>query len=363
MCKLKPIIAVASIAFLFVNYASAAPFSHLWVFGDSTVDSGWYRIDPYSGNTKFDAYLPDAISDDFGKPTSSPGPISVQTLAGALGLHAKPQNQNGTNYATSGARNNESNKILTAPPSCNDVASGFFANAVPTVMQINNYLQNNGGTADGSALYVISSGGNDVSYVVSQLESSHYDPTQAQACVDDAASKLATAVATLKAQSAKYFIIANQPSSYGDADTQTYRARYNKMLSADLNSLGVNYAWGKVNAVRKLISNSQNPFQFNFTTNDHPSCTMPSGFTSSWALLCSTDINAPSSPEQHTRLLRHYSPTMSIGRRVVKRYSEAITSASPSTSGRVCFRGIRLMLPLVAATSRPCTKPWRASAK
>src|SRR5512146_2417486 len=103
---------------LLANSAAANPFSRLWVFGDSTVDTGWYRLSPYSGNSKFDAYLPDAINDGFGKPTSSPAPMSVQTLAITLGVHAKPANQDGTNYATSGARNNESNKQTTPSPSC-----------------------------------------------------------------------------------------------------------------------------------------------------------------------------------------------------------------------------------------------------
>jgi hypothetical protein len=39
-----------------------------------------------------------------GKPTSSPGLMSVEVLADILGVTAFPQNQLGTNYATSGVR-------------------------------------------------------------------------------------------------------------------------------------------------------------------------------------------------------------------------------------------------------------------
>jgi phospholipase/lecithinase/hemolysin len=76
--------------------------------------------------------------------------MSVEVLADILGVTAFPQNQLGTNYATSGARNEQ----------INTVGSGFFPNAIPTQQQIENYLKIIHPT--GLALYVVSSGGNDV---------------------------------------------------------------------------------------------------------------------------------------------------------------------------------------------------------
>ena len=55
---------------LTANTAIAQPFTALWVFGDSTVDTGWYKLSP-SGFSQYDMYF-QAPADDVGKPTSSP---------------------------------------------------------------------------------------------------------------------------------------------------------------------------------------------------------------------------------------------------------------------------------------------------
>src|SRR5690348_13535496 len=89
--------AVATAMTLLAAPVGADPFKTLWVFGDSTVDTGWYKASPFSGNPNFDQYLPDAAVDGFGAQTSNPGKMSVQVLAATLGLHAEPQNQGGTN--------------------------------------------------------------------------------------------------------------------------------------------------------------------------------------------------------------------------------------------------------------------------
>ena len=67
-----------------------------------------------------------------------------------------PADQGGSNYATSGAKN----------VTINTVDTGGFMAAVPTVTQISNYLAASGGQANSNAIYLISSGGNDVSYAL-----------------------------------------------------------------------------------------------------------------------------------------------------------------------------------------------------
>jgi hypothetical protein len=49
----------------FAATAAAKPVTQLWVFGDSTVDTGWYRIPKsgshpptHSGEANFDAFWP-----------------------------------------------------------------------------------------------------------------------------------------------------------------------------------------------------------------------------------------------------------------------------------------------------------------
>src|SRR5262249_26421780 len=147
-----------------------------------------------------------------GKPTSSPGPVSVEVLAHLIGTEALPADQiilpralpllaaqgapgnaeivaqlppglrppfTGTNYATGGARNHDANTT----------GIGLFPNAVPTETQIDNYLHHH--QPDGHSLYVISSGGNDVSYALSFAN----DPT---AYLTGAADSLAAAIANLQ---------------------------------------------------------------------------------------------------------------------------------------------------------------------
>jgi len=50
----------------------------------STVDSGWYRQAPYSGESNYDFYIKQ-VAAGVGRPTSSPGPMSVEVLAHAIG--------------------------------------------------------------------------------------------------------------------------------------------------------------------------------------------------------------------------------------------------------------------------------------
>jgi hypothetical protein len=111
----KTSIAIASLTFaLFLTPAMAKPFTQLWVFGDSSVDSGSFRVAPYTGDSFVDFYLAPTFPFNsktgfqkwgIGKPTSNPGLMNSEELALLLGVTASPQNQHGTNYAFSGARN------------------------------------------------------------------------------------------------------------------------------------------------------------------------------------------------------------------------------------------------------------------
>lgn len=286
MRKTKLVIA-AALVFL-AQSAAANPFTRLWVFGDSTVDTGWYETPPFSGDPNFDAYLAPtkphgrtgAEKWGIGRPTSSPGPISVGVLGYIIGVTARPYNQLGTNYATSGARNQE----------VNTAGSGFFPNAIPTQRQVNHYLGEHYPT--GLALYVVSSGGNDIAAALDANGGSC--TTTAQTDVQAAATSLANTIKTLQDNNAKYIIVANQPESFGSVDAKTCRNTYNTALMSELNTLGVSYAWGDVNGVRLQIESSSTSFGISILYNTNPACSMPAAsanITSAWALLCS-----PTSP-------------------------------------------------------------------
>ena len=273
--------------------ATAQPFSALWIFGDSTVDTGWY-ITASSGEDNYDYYLHHQPPLGVGKPTTSPDPMSVEVLATAIGLSAIPANQtNGTNYATGGAKDFRKN-----------LATGDgFPGAVPTVTQIKTYLTAKQSQASSTALYVISSGDNDVTFALKHPGNKDY--------LAKAANSLANEINTLQQDGAKFILVAGLTQSFGStAQKRKFRLIYNTKLRQKLKSLGVNYLWGNRNQVRKLIESVANPFGItNFTIGSTmcsgtcSACPVPMpdahvqpAITTDWAYVCSTTTDAPSMP-------------------------------------------------------------------
>jgi outer membrane lipase/esterase len=297
---LKLIVTTFALA-LATETASAGPFSRLWVFGDSNVDTGWYKIAPWSGSNTFDIYLQQSSTYGIGKPTTNPGPISVQVLARILGHHARPANQGGTNYASGGARNHDTNYS----------GSGLFPNAVPTETQIDNYIATH--TPSGKALYVITSGDNDVNFAVNNPNDYFGDPAvigaaaveaNQEAYVLDAADSLASKIASVQANNnVKYLIVTKLAESFGTpALKMQLRAEYNAELKGQLDSLGVQYAWADVNTVRQQVNANPAAFGINSlylgAASGQRACTDPVtgpdpnlAISSGWAFLCS-----PTSP-------------------------------------------------------------------
>jgi phospholipase/lecithinase/hemolysin len=306
-------------ALILLAAGPAGAFDRLWVFGDSTVDTGWYNFRP-SGESQFDQYLstynlarPRNMPPTYGmgKATSNPGPVSVEVLARLILTDILPADQSiplqalplpaaqadlradlivqlppglrpflfGTNFATGGARNHDVN-----PPGI-----GLFPNAVPTETQIANYMRQN--LPDRNSLYLISAGGNDVSYALNDL-----DANSQTTYVTSVADSLAAAILTLQQGGARYIIVTNLPESFGNANQQTLRHLYNSELMSKLTALGVNYAWADMNSVRQQIVANPASFGIAHTTNQlvDRACTTPAettGITSAWAYVCS-----PSSP-------------------------------------------------------------------
>lgn len=266
-------------ATVLLMHAAQSAAAEVWVFGDSTVDTGWYETSPFSGISKFDTYFQNAATLGIGKPTNNPGPISVQVLAALFELEAIPANQGGTNYATGGARNQQTN----------DAASGLFVNAVPTDTQIGNYLQQH--QPQSRDLFVISSGGNDVGYAIDNPDGTVSDP---QTYLMAAAQALAAAIRRLQEHGARNIIVANLPEGFGTATEMDYRHLYNMALRNELESLHVYAAWGDVNGVRlKIVDNPAN-FNIAHTTNaaSDRACSTPASaldIQSAWAYLCSAN--------------------------------------------------------------------------
>jgi hypothetical protein len=214
--------AIASLTFALVAVpAIANPFTNLWVFGDSSVDAGSFRIAPYTGDSYVDFYLAPTKRGaqtgfekwGIGKPTSSPGPMNSEELATLLGVTASPQNQHGTNYAFSGARN-------ALPNTPCPVSDCGFANAIPTAQQIANFLKAH--KPKSTELFYISSGGNDIKYAANEITESPAPPpntcgSNAQAYLITAAQHLANAINSLQQNGAKYIMVATKGAVSADS--------------------------------------------------------------------------------------------------------------------------------------------------
>ena len=282
-------IVLAAAGALVAADSPGAALSQIIVFGDSSVDAGYYRALASPGSSAaYNALWPAAIGAGAGVPTSSPGLVYSQALAARFGLAANPANQSGgTNYATSGAKNVDANTSV----------NGGFKAAVPTATQIANYLAANGGHADPAALYLVSSGGNDVSFAAGQSGAGPF-PADPAAYVTARANSLATAIAGIKSAGGRNFLVANLPASFptNDATVRGLRATYNQVLFAGLANLGVSVVVADINAVRVAIA--ANPAQYGFTSTGtaagSTACSVPSGVTTAWSLLCSSNPGAPS---------------------------------------------------------------------
>ena len=216
---IQPAIALAVMLAATGGSAQAQSFNQFIGFGDSTIDSGFYRALPNpGGGANFNALWPAAVAAGAGKPTTSPGLMNSEALASYFGLTAIPANQpGGTNFATSGAKNLDVNTAL----------NGGFQQAIPTVTQIGNYLAANGGHANSNALYLISSGGNDVAFATGVLN----PPADPTAYILNAASGLAGAVAQLQAAGGRYILVPDLPFSFPTNDATERQARLTYSLA------------------------------------------------------------------------------------------------------------------------------------
>ena len=256
--------------------ASAQTINQFVGFGDSSIDSGFYRNNivngvPFAGgNDKFNDLFPGAVAEGAGRATSSPGLMSSELLAGFFGTTATPANQpGGTNFATSGARNNEKNG-----------PGEGFTEAIPTVTQINNYLASTGGVANPNALYLISSGGNNVGFAIDNL------PQAAQAAyVVKAANDEIAAIVKLKAAGARYIIIPNLANSFGEVAQQNLRGIYNDALWNGLAAAKINFIPADFNGLRQTIRDNAAAFGFTTVNVNNPAC---DPVVNAAALLCAT---------------------------------------------------------------------------
>jgi outer membrane lipase/esterase len=280
-----------------ISPGTAQSYSQALVFGDSTVDSGFYRaLGSPGGGPKFNIAFAAAIAaGGTGAPTNSPALINSQVLASYFGLTADPANQpGGTNFATSGAKN-----VLV-----NTAINGGFLAAIPTVQQIDNYLASNRGQANPNGLYLISSGGNDISFALSSA-----GPADKTAYLQSAADGLTNAIAKLQNAGARTIVVPGLSYSFplSDPAQQAAELAYTKALWSGLAQSGVNFIPGDFNAVRVAIAAHPSAFGFEFVGSSaaQAACTQPTVggvlITTAYALLC-TSNPTPADPVAQSHL-------------------------------------------------------------
>ncbi len=230
--------------------SGAAGFNQYIGFGDSTLDSGYWRYNS-TGNSTYDGYTAAAVASGDSGAYNANGVENSIILAGKFGLSAAPVGApgGGTNYA-----NGASLTATNVYP---------YTNSVSAIQQIQNYLFSVSGTANPNALYVIKSGDNDLNY-------SGVSPTY----LSNSASALATEVAALQAAGARTIMVPNSYNSAvmagpgGDIDPANAAAyatsvAYFTLRWADLQAAGVRFIPADIDSLFKYVVH--NPTLFGFT--------------------------------------------------------------------------------------------------
>lgn len=150
----------------------------LYVFGDSLSDVG-----------NLGDIIPSSLPPPFFRNRISNGPVVVDYLAQSRGLTLEPSNylsanEEGTNYATSGARANGSSPI-------------------DLEVEVQSFLLKNDGRADPGDNFIVFIGGNDILGAVGE--------TNGEASLDAAVAEIGTAVRTLAAAGARNLFVFNAP--------------------------------------------------------------------------------------------------------------------------------------------------------
>src|SRR5580692_7828552 len=113
MKRFKPVLLLWGGLTALASLASSIPVfagtvDNVFVFGDSTVDTGWFRYKPLPSNPNLNTLAAASLADGGRIPDTPYGVGAAQVLAAQFGLTANPADApgGGTNYAASGAQNN-----------------------------------------------------------------------------------------------------------------------------------------------------------------------------------------------------------------------------------------------------------------
>jgi outer membrane lipase/esterase len=260
MFKMKPFAAVAvlfTIAILSMSgMAGAQKFDQFVGFGDSTIDTGYFRYN-LSGFAAIDDNLPAAIANGAKGGFAGNGVMGMTILGDRFGIDAGPvgNGNGGTNYANGAG--------FTDDP-------GPMPGSVAATQQIRNYLASVGGVANPHALYVVSSGNNDL------LQGKNLTNAAAALAIGVSDLQRAGARTILVPNSFLYAVYAAPGGGMDPANAAAYAqsVSYNALRWSNLTAAGVLYVPADLDSVFRYVV--QNPTSFGFTQNSVLSASHPS---------------------------------------------------------------------------------------
>jgi outer membrane lipase/esterase len=288
----------------------ATEFNQFIGFGDSTLDSGYFRYNT-TGNPTTDQAIAAAVAQGAKGGYAGPGTMDSILLAGRFGLNAEPIGNGGSNYANGGAHT-----LVDAP------------GHVSTVQQIDNYLTSVHGAANPRGLYIVSTGNNDWIYTLMQGPSwNAANPDYLIGLADPFASK----VAMLQAAGARTVVV---PNSYTYAvlagpggeipaaliPEYTRIVAFNSAMWSSLARSGVNFIPADMDSVFKYVVH--NPGRFGFTAESVLSNNAPSKVS---ALLTTAAMLTPE--QERTYLFIDGAHLTTAGQQIEADYMSSLITA------------------------------------
>jgi outer membrane lipase/esterase len=277
----------------------AQPFNQFIGFGDSAIDSGWYFTHTYNTNATVQALYNASRAAGGGYPTTPGGRMNSTILASLFGQTAIPVGEpGGTNYAAGGATNVPYAGSTTLAPT--------------TVSQIQTYLSNVNGAANPNALYMISSGGNDI---LDAICPSGVCVANAAQLATTSAGALSAAIAQLHAAGGRTFVVpiflGASPVSSPSSTVAAVDRAYAQTLYANLAAAGVNFvpASGKVVAdaigvapamfgLTNITPGSSVTHQGGACVNPNPGSGAGGTIATAWSAVCTTLV-APNAAQNY----------------------------------------------------------------
>ncbi|MGA7713133.1 MAG: autotransporter domain-containing protein [Rhizomicrobium sp.] len=294
--------------------ANASGFDQYIGFGDSTLDSGYFRY--HSMTPVFDPYIAAAVAAGNSGGFVGNGVMNSTLLAAKFGLTAFPVGSpgGGTNYAIGNAQTS--------------VTSGPF---LSTVQQIQNYLAKVHGKADPNALYVIHTGDNDRTPVMTNGAAWNAATPN---YLSDQASALAAQVATLQAAGARTIMVSNSYDSAiyaglggeiapANAANYALAVAHGENIWSDLTAAGVRFVPVDRGSVFAFVV--KHPTLFGFTATSVLSASAPCTVS---ALICTTITPI----QQQTGLFVDALHMTTAGQTIVADYEYSLVAAPSQIS-------------------------------